>query len=84
MPEEYRFDVFGRAIAVARKAEVWTVFDIGEEGKRRRADIQIPAFIAADELLQYLDDIFHESATPARPCVRVLPDGRRDLPPSAE
>jgi hypothetical protein len=38
--------------------------------KRARIDVEIPAFIAEDELLQYLDDIYHELATPTNPCVR--------------
>ncbi|MDR6500701.1 hypothetical protein J2785_003871 [Burkholderia ambifaria] len=42
----------------------WAVFDLGAEGKRRPADLQIPPALAADELAQYLGDLLHENATP--------------------
>jgi hypothetical protein len=67
--EEYMFDVFGRIMAVVRQDDAWVVLHVGQEGKRRRAEFEIPPFIAAEELAQYLDDVFHEDATPARPCV---------------
>jgi hypothetical protein len=67
--QTYRFDVFGRSIEVARERDNWVPYLLGQEGKRRRADFIIPAFVAGDELLQYLDDLFHESASPSRPAV---------------
>ncbi|MBB3259441.1 hypothetical protein F4827_004316 [Paraburkholderia bannensis] len=69
MAEEYRFDVFGRRMAIARNEGAWVAYLIGEEGKRRRASFEIPDCVAADELAQYLDDIFHEDASPERPTV---------------
>jgi hypothetical protein len=72
MPEEYRFDVFGRRMAIARKEGAWVAYLIGEEGKRRRAPFEIPDSVASDELAQYLDDIFHEDASPERPGVVSL------------
>jgi hypothetical protein len=74
--EEYLFNVFGRIIAVARNSDAWVALRLGEEGKRRRAEFEIPSFIAAEELAQYLDDLFHEDATPSRPCVLQLREGR--------
>jgi len=38
---------------------------LGAAGKRRPAEIVVPAFVAEDELLQYLADLFHESAAPS-------------------
>jgi hypothetical protein len=72
MPEEYRFDVFGRRMAIARSDDAWVAYLIGAEGKRRRAGFEIPDFVTADELAQYLDDLFHEDASPDRPGVVVL------------
>ncbi|MBN3852038.1 hypothetical protein G3N59_01470 [Paraburkholderia sp. Ac-20340] len=72
MPEEYRFDVFGRQMAIVRSESGWVAYLIGTEGKRRRAAFEIPDFIAADELMQYLDDLFHEDASPQRPTVERL------------
>ncbi|MEN8513420.1 hypothetical protein [Burkholderia sp. RS02] len=64
MQGEYRFSAFGRLLAVVRANGRWTVFDLGAEGKRRPADLQIPSALAADELAQYLGDLLHENATP--------------------
>nr|WP_322045347.1 hypothetical protein [Paraburkholderia sp. J67] len=72
MQEEYRFDVFGRRMAIVRNDGMWAAFHLGVEGKRRRAAFEIPAFIKADELAQYLDDLFHEDASPQRPSVVAL------------
>jgi hypothetical protein len=40
------------------------VFDLGAEGKRRPANLQIPSALTADELAQYLGDLLHENASP--------------------
>ena len=37
------------------------------------ASVVIPESVPEHELAQYLDDVFHESATPARPCVLRRP-----------
>jgi len=37
-------------------------------------NIVVPDFIGENEIAQYLDDLFHESATPAHPCVRRIGD----------
>ncbi|WP_456152321.1 DUF7661 family protein [Paraburkholderia bannensis] len=72
MPEEYRFDVFGRRMAIARSGGAWVAYLLGAEGKRRRASFEIPDFVSADELAQYLDDLFHEDASLERPSVVSL------------
>jgi hypothetical protein len=77
MEREYRFDVFGRIVAVTSKNDAWVVHHIGQEGKRRRADFEIPPFVTADELLQYLDDLFHENASIVRPAVLKLSTVRK-------
>ncbi|AXF23253.1 hypothetical protein CUJ89_22675 [Burkholderia pyrrocinia] len=64
MQDEYRFNAFGRLLAVVRANGRWAVFDLGAEGKRRPANLQIPSTLAADELAQYLGDLLHENATP--------------------
>ncbi|KAG8153711.1 DUF7661 family protein [Burkholderia catarinensis] len=64
MQDEYRFNAFGRLLAVVRKNDRWIVFVLGAEGKRRPADLHIPSTLAADELAQYLGDLLHEAATP--------------------
>lgn len=67
-----RFDVFGQRVAIERTPGGWSTWLLGADGKRRRADFEVPAFVAEDELAQYLADLFHESATPARVEVRRI------------
>ncbi|MGK8972810.1 DUF7661 family protein [Burkholderia cenocepacia] len=77
MPDEYRFNAFGRRLAVVRRNDRWAVFDLGVEGKRRQADLHIPSTLAADELAQYLGDLLHEAATPRNSeVVPLAPPGR--------
>ncbi|WP_027780852.1 MULTISPECIES: DUF7661 family protein [Burkholderia] len=64
MQHEYRFNAFGRLLAVVRTDGRWAVFDLGAEGKRRPVNLQVPATLAADELGQYLGDLLHENAPP--------------------
>lgn len=69
---ELRFDVYGRRIAIGRRGENWIAWELGTDGKRRPADFQIPHFIDEVELVQYLADLFHESATHNHGGVRRL------------
>jgi hypothetical protein len=70
--QSLRFDVFGRRIDVERTANGWVALVPGTDGKRRPAQIAIPSELKAEEIGQYLGDLFHESATPRHPNVRVL------------
>ncbi|KWI98543.1 hypothetical protein [Burkholderia stagnalis] len=78
MKDEYRFNAFGRLIAVVRERDRWVVFDLGTEGKRRRANLQIPDAILADELAQYIGDLLHENATPRYDQVTLVTPAGRD------
>ncbi|AIO38636.1 hypothetical protein KDW55_04170 [Burkholderia sp. AU19243] len=71
MLHEYRFNAFGRLLAVVRSNGRWNVFDLGTDGKRRPANLHIPPALAADELAQYLGDLLHENASPK--CSGVVP-----------
>ena len=70
--ERLRFDVFGRRIDVERTEEGWRAFVPGTDGKRRPAHISIPPEFNVDEVGRYLGDLFHESASPEHPSVRLL------------
>ncbi|MFZ5656024.1 MAG: DUF7661 family protein [Pseudomonadota bacterium] len=69
MTAEHRFDVFGRPMAVTRTAGGWRAFWLGNEGKRRPADLHVPAGLEPGELATWLADVFHEAATPRHPDV---------------
>lgn len=60
--EKYRFNVFGRILAIERAREDWRCFAIGADGKRGPVNLAIPPEVSHDELAQYLYDIYHESA----------------------
>jgi len=72
---EYRFDVYGRRLAVQRRGSAWRACWLGDEGKRRDADFVIPDFIGGDELARFLADLFHESSRPGHDRVSRLPNG---------
>ena len=61
-----KFDVFGRVIEVVRENDEWVIYDLGEGKKRMVKDFYIPSECEASEIAVYLDDLFHESATPER------------------
>ena len=62
--KEFRFNVFGRLIAIRGEPGSRRTFELGAEGKRRPADFIVPDDVADDELCEYLFDLFHEDATP--------------------
>lgn len=62
-PERRRFNVFGRIIAIERKADAWACHLVSPEGKRHPLELAVPQDLRGDELAQYLYDIYHEDAT---------------------
>ena len=60
-----KFDVYGRLqIEVVRDGESWTAYQL-EPGKRIALhDFSIPAWMSADQIAVYLDDIYHEMGGP--------------------
>ena len=66
-------DLYGKEIEVIRNNNRWQVFILGTEGKKRPAkDIAIPSTITESELVDYLADIYHESANWKNPEVKVI------------
>ncbi len=70
--KEYRFNVFGKLVAITGAGGAWQAFYLGAEGKRRPADFIVPANVASDDLAEYLADLFHENATPRNGAVAQL------------
>ena len=67
------FDVFGKRIQAMRTHRGWELFEIGNEGKQRRFGGSIvPPALPEDQLLSFLDDLFHQYATPIRSRVRRI------------
>lgn len=59
-----RFNVFGRIVEVRREGPLWQAYRVGADGKRTPSGFVIPDFVAEHELVQFLEDLFHESASP--------------------
>ncbi|CAH6780777.1 conserved hypothetical protein [Vibrio chagasii] len=70
-----KFNVFGKIMSVSRQSEEWLLFLESDVGMRIRIyDVIIPPELKKEELAQYLDDIYHESATVSYPSVFQLTD----------
>ena len=61
MPAQ-RFNVFGRLFDIERRGEQWSVLSVGNDGKRAPAGFVIPEFVTAEEVEQFLFDLFHEQS----------------------
>ena len=59
-----KFNVFGTLMSVQRKDQQWLLFRESDTGIRARVyDVIIPVELKEEELLTYLDDIYHEYAS---------------------
>ena len=66
-------DVFGQRVLVVPSDEKWSVFYVGDEGKRRLAtDIFVPASVTESQLEQFVADLCHEWASELHPNVARL------------
>jgi hypothetical protein len=59
-----RFNVFGRIVEVRREGALWQAYRVGGDGTRTPSGFVIPDFVEEHELVQFLEDLFHESASP--------------------
>jgi hypothetical protein len=55
----------------SRDGSTWKAFSVGEGKRVPLDDVVIPANAKEEELQTYLDDLFHELATPGRTIRRV-------------
>ena len=70
-----RFEVFGQQMAVERRDGAWRLYALSDDGKRRAVhDVVVPPDLEESELLTWLADIYHESASPRHPEVIRLGD----------
>ena len=67
--DQFRFNVFGTLVAIVGATGGWKAYYLGTEGKRRPADFIVPDALASADLAEYLDDLFHEDATPRNSAV---------------
>ena len=65
---EIEFNVFGKKMVVQRNSEEWRLFlDSGTGVRTRVTDIVIPSDLSEDELVTFLDDMYHEHASEKYP-----------------
>ena len=69
MPRSMILDVFGKRMLVELNEGTWRAYLIGSDGKRSLVDLAIPESMSEAELVQYIDDIYHEAATTRPPAV---------------
>lgn len=67
-----KFDIYGRfQLDIHREGAEWAVYH-SDAGKRVRAtDLAIPSDVSADELAEYLDDVYHELSGPGDRISRI-------------
>lgn len=70
-----KLDIFGKKeMEVVHHNGEWLAFYLGNEGKKRKAQgIIIPSSLSEQEVVEYIDDLFHELATPEKSFVKVIP-----------
>ena len=70
-----RLNVFGRPFVAEHTEAGWRVHAAGADGKRGASLVpSVPTFVhTEDELVAFLADLFHESATPERSEVHWVP-----------
>lgn len=68
-----KLNVYGRILEPQREKEQWALFTLGE-GKKVRDSLVIPADYDLDKAIQFIEDIFHEAATPTSPNIIRLQD----------
>jgi hypothetical protein len=68
-----KFDIYGRfQLDILRDGRSWVAYRIADGKRVPDAAIAIPASLRPDELAGYLDDLYHELASPGR-TIRALP-----------
>lgn len=73
-PKRLRFDVFGKLIVAEQRNGQWRLFKDSRDGKLvPLRDVTIERDLTEDELLIYLDDLFHEMATSENSQVKQVP-----------
>ncbi len=71
--QKLELNVFGQGMVAERGTKGWRLYFVGSEGKRRPVpDAAVPEdVITPEELVQFVDDCFHEHATTENPKVTI-------------
>lgn len=67
-----KIDVYGRfQLDIQREKDHWVIYKLGLGTRIKMSNIVIPAEVSAEELVVYVDDLFHELSDPGE-LVRIL------------
>lgn len=62
-----KFDVYARfTLEVVREGGQWVAYELAPGKRVAQPDIAIPPEVAADDLAEFLDDLFHELSRPGQ------------------
>lgn len=60
-----KFDIYGKVqLQIEKEQGRWQVYKLGNGYRTPVHDIVIPSEVSPGDLTSFLDDIFHEAATP--------------------
>ena len=66
------FDIYGRfKLEVLREADGWVAYRVEPGKKMKFPELAIPASLSAEEVAEYLDDLYHEMAKPNQTVQRI-------------
>lgn len=59
-------------LELIRKDDLWLVYTVGEGKRTLINDYVIPPQLTEDEAIVFLEDLFHEAASPSNPKIKIL------------
>jgi hypothetical protein len=67
-----KYDVYGRfVVEVIRRGGEWETYRVDEGKRLRMREVAIPPAMSMDQIPCYLDDLWHESASPGKSIRRL-------------
>ena len=67
-----KIDAYGKMFEVTCDRGLWKIFSLGEGKKSPVSEIAIPPHLNKEEVLEFLEDLMHEMATPERPRIVII------------
>lgn len=67
-----KLDAYGKRIEIQRENGDWVIYELGEGKKTLSRDIYIPSDYNEAQVIGFLEDLFHERATPENPSIKII------------
>ena len=68
----HELNAYGKRLELIKENSEWVVFSLGEGKKCREPELYIPSNLDSQGAIQFLEDLFHELATPENPNIQIL------------